>query len=80
VSAARYGAPVIPWLIFAVVAVPLLVIAFAAARRKTISGERPVDDDAQSQAKLEQEFAAAEAYEEQWREQDRKSFHEERLP
>ena len=70
----------IPWLIFAVVAVPLLIVAFAAARRKTAAGERPVDADSQSQARIDQEFAAAEAYEDQWREQDKKSFHQERLP
>jgi hypothetical protein len=69
---------VIPWLIIAVVAVPVLVIAFAAVRRTTPVNARPADPAAQARA--EEEFAAAEAYEEQWREEDKKRFHEERLP
>jgi hypothetical protein len=68
----------IPWIIMAVVAVPLVVIAFIAMRRKTAAGERLADDDAQAQA--EQEFAEAEAYEARWREEDKERFHQERLP
>ena len=68
----------IPWLIMAVVAVPLVVIAFMAMRRKTAAGELLADDDAQAEA--EQEFAEAEAYEERWREEDKERFHQERLP
>ena len=70
----------IPWLVFALVAVPLVVIAFAVSRRKTAAGEHPADDDAQARARTEQEFAEAEAYEAKWREQDEEKFRQERLP
>jgi hypothetical protein len=71
---------VIPWLIFAAVVVPLVVVAFAASRRRTAAGEHPASEDAQAKAETEREFAAAEAYEEKWREEDKKSYREERLP
>ena len=67
----------IPWFIMAVVAVPLVVIAFMAVRRNTAS-ELPASNDAE--ARTEQEFAEAEAYEERWREEDKERFHQERLP
>ena len=70
----------IPWLIFAVVVVPLAVIGFAAARRRTAAGEHPATEDAQERALTEQEFAEAEAYEAKWREQDKERYHQERLP
>jgi hypothetical protein len=70
----------IPWLIFAVVAVPLVVVAFVAMRRRTVAGEHPASENAQSRAEIEQEFADAEAYEAKWREEDKKKFHDERLP
>ena len=67
----------IPWLIFAVIVVPLVVIGFAATRRRTAAGEHPAGEDAEE---TEREFAAAEAYEEKWREQDKERYREERLP
>ena len=67
----------IPWIIFAVVVVPLVVIAFVAMRRKTAAGEL-LDDDAQARA--EQEFAEAEAYEAKWREEDKEKSRQERFP
>ena len=70
----------IPWIIMAVVAVPLVVIAFDATRRRTMAGEHPAGEDAQARARIEEEFAAAEAYEAEWREQDKEKFHQERLP
>ena len=70
----------IPWIIMAVVVVPLVVIAFVATRRRTIAGEHPAGEDAEARARIEQEFAAAEAYEAEWREQDKEKFHQERLP
>jgi hypothetical protein len=69
-----------PWIIFALVAVPLVLVAFAAARRRTSAGEHPPGEDADEQARTEQEFADAEAYEEKWREQDKERYREERLP
>ncbi len=62
----------LPWLLIAVVLVPLLVIAFAAARRTKTAGEHPVPEDAATQARIEQEFTEAEAYQEQWREEEKK--------
>ena len=70
----------IPWLIFALVVVPLVVIAFVATRRKTAAGEHPADEDAEARARTEQEFAEAEAYEAEWRAKDKKRYRQERLP
>ncbi|HEV8098626.1 MAG TPA: hypothetical protein VGP56_05740 [Gaiellaceae bacterium] len=65
-----------PWLIFAVVAVPLLLVGFMATRRKTDAGERP----ASGETLTDKELAEAEAYEEEWHEQDKEHYREERLP
>lgn len=70
----------IPWIIIALVAIPLVVIAFLATRRRTAAGEHPVSEDAQARAEIEQEFSEAEAYEAKWHEEDKKSYHQERLP
>jgi hypothetical protein len=67
----------IPWIIMAVVAVSLVVIAFMAMRRNR-AGELLAGDDAE--ARTEKEFAEAEAYEAKWREEDKERFHQERLP
>ena len=69
-----------PWLIFALVAVPLVVVAFVVTRRRTTAAEHPPGEDAQAKALTEQEFAEAEAYEAKWREEDKQRYHEERLP
>jgi len=71
---------VIPWLIFALVAVPLVVVGFVAARRRTVASEHPASEDAQEKALTEQEFAEAEAYEAKWREEDKERYRQERLP
>jgi len=71
---------VIPWLIFAAVVVPLVVVGYAASRRRTAAGEHPANEDAQAKAETEREFAAAEAYEEKWREEDKEKYRQERLP
>jgi uncharacterized membrane protein len=76
----RYAARVFPWIIFALVAVPLVVVAFVASRRRTAAGEHPAGEDAEAKALTEQEFAEAEVYEEKWREEDKERYHEERLP
>ena len=70
----------IPWLIFALVAVPLVVVGFVATRRKTVAGEHPASEDANEKALTEQEFAEAEAYEAKWHEEDKERYHQERLP
>jgi cytochrome c oxidase assembly factor CtaG len=76
----RYAASVIPWIVLALVAVPLVVVAFVATRRRTVAGEHPASEDAQARALTEQEFAEAEAYEAKWREEDKEKYHQERLP
>ena len=70
----------IPWLIFAVVVVPLVVVAFVVARRNTAAGEHPALEDDAARTRTEQEFADAEAYEAKWHEADKERYHEERLP
>jgi hypothetical protein len=75
-----YAARVIPWIVFALVAVPLVVVGFVATRRRTAAGEHPASEDAQARALTEQEFAEAEAYEAKWHEGDKERYHEERLP
>ena len=70
----------IPWIIFALVVVPLVVVAFVASRRRTAAGEHPASEDAQARALTEQEFAEAEAYEAKWLEEDREKHDKERLP
>jgi hypothetical protein len=67
---------VIPWIIFAVVVVPLVVVAFVATRRRTAAGEHP----ANTPELTEQEFEAAEASQAEWQEEEKKRYHEERLP
>jgi uncharacterized membrane protein len=76
----KYAACVIPWIVMAVVAVPLVVVGFVAARRRTIAGEHPASEDAQARALTEQEFAEAEAYEAKWREKDKERYDQERFP
>jgi hypothetical protein len=68
----------IPWILIALVAVPLVLVAFIAMRRKTAAGELLAGEDAEARA--EEEFAEAEAYEARWREEDKERFHQERLP
>jgi len=63
---------VLPLIIIAVIAIPLLVVAFRATQRSKEVGEHPVPEDAASRQKTEDEFAAAEAYQEQWREEEKK--------
>jgi hypothetical protein len=66
-----------PWLLFGLIAVPLVVIAFAASRRRTSAGEQVDSEDKQE---LEKEFADAEAFEAKWHEQDKERYRQERLP
>jgi hypothetical protein len=61
----------IPWLIFALVLVPLLVVAFVVARRRTVAAEHPAGQTAEDRAEMEREFAESEAYQAKWRDEDR---------
>ena len=47
-------------------------MAFRAATRSKVAGEHPAPEDAATIARTEQEFADAEAYQEQWREEEKK--------
>ena len=62
----------LPVIIIVIVVIPLLVVAFRAATRSKSAGEHPVTEDAATVERTEQEFAAAEAYQEQWREEEKK--------
>ena len=70
----------IPWIIIAVVAVPLVVIGFLAMRRNTAASELAAGDDAEARALVQREFAEAEAYQAKWHEEDKERYHQERLP
>ena len=70
----------LPWIIIAVVVVPLVVIGFVVTRRQTAAGEQLESEDADTRARTEEEFAAAEAYDAEWREQDKERHRQERLP
>jgi hypothetical protein len=76
----RYAGRVIPWIIFALVVVPLVVVAFVATRRRTVAGEGLASETAEERARTEQEFAEAEAYDAEWRKQDEERHRQERLP
>ena len=58
----------------------MVLVGFVATRRRTVAGEHPPGEDARERALTEQEFAEAEAYEAKWHEEDKKRYHEERLP
>jgi len=77
---ARYAARVIPWIVIAVVVVPLVIVGFLATRRSTVTKEHPASEDAVARARTEQEFAEAEAYEAEWREEDKERYRQERFP
>ena len=62
----------LPVIIFVIVLIPLLVVAFRVTRREKAVGEHPVPEDARTKQRTEQEFADAEAYQEQWREEEKK--------
>jgi hypothetical protein len=60
---------VLPVVIFVAVALPLLLAGFLIARRRTTAGERPAAMTDVERQREEQEFEAAERYQEQWREE-----------
>jgi flagellar basal body-associated protein FliL len=71
---------VIPWIIVAVIVVPLLVVAFVVMRRNTAATEHAGTEDEAELARTEGEFAEAEAFEAKWHEEDKKRYQQERLP
>jgi hypothetical protein len=61
-----------PIIAFVAIGLPLLVLAFLAVRRAKSTGEHPVPATEAERARNEEEFAAAEAYQEEWREEEKK--------
>jgi hypothetical protein len=53
---------VLPVIIFAAVAIPLLVLAFVAVRRRGGAGEHPPNETDADRRRNEQEFEEAERY------------------
>ena len=66
----------LPVLIFALVALPLLVLAFLARRRSTRAGEHAAGETDEERMHEEEEFAEAERYQAEWREEQHKHEHE----
>jgi hypothetical protein len=71
---------VLPVVIFAAVAIPLLVIGFVTVRGRTGQVEHPTTETEADRERNEQEFEAAERYQEQWREENHDHLRDERLP
>ena len=67
-----YRAAMFPIVAFVAIGLPLLLLAFLAVRKAKASGEHPVPESDADRARIEDEFAAAEAYQEQWREEEKK--------
>ena len=67
-----------PVIAFAVAAAVLIGI-YLATRQSTAAGERPDGDAATEQARIEEEFADAEAYQEEWREEQHREHPPESL-
>ena len=59
----------LPVIIFVAVALPLLFAGFVIVRQKNAAGERPLTETDTDRRREEQEFDAAERYQEQWREE-----------
>jgi hypothetical protein len=67
---------VLPILIFALVALPLLVIAFVVARRRDTAGEHPATETDADRLEMEREFEESERYQAQWRDEQHKHPHD----
>ncbi len=59
----------LPVLIVAVIAIPLLLLAFGAMRRSNSAGEHPAGETDADRLKTEQEFEESERYQAEWREE-----------
>lgn len=70
----------LPIVILAAIAIPLLVVAFAAVRRSARAGEHPSSETEADRERTAHEFDEAEQYEAEWREENRDHLREERLP
>jgi hypothetical protein len=70
---------VIPWLIFGVIAFLVLVLGFGVLRSR-LQAEHPVGETDADRARNEEEFEAAERYQEQWRGEHRKEHDDTQIP
>ena len=70
----------LPVVILAAVAVPLVVIGFLTVRRRAAAGEHPTTETAADRERTEHEFDEAEQYQAEWREENHEHLREERLP
>ena len=70
----------LPVIIIAVIAIPLILIAFRNVRRNAHEEEHPVTETDADRARTEHEFEDAERYQAEWREQTHDDLREERLP
>ena len=69
----------LPLIIIVVVAIPALSLAFRATQRSKTAGEHPPTENTAMRERTEREFGAAGAYQEQWRENEKKRPHDTRL-
>jgi hypothetical protein len=60
---------VLPIVIIAAVAIPLLAIAFFASRRRVSEGEHPAAETDAHRELIEQEYEESERYQAEWREE-----------
>ena len=70
----------LPVLIFALVAIPILVIAVVTVRKRTTAAEHPADEDAAARAEVEREFDEAERYQAEWREEQHRDHPRDESP
>jgi hypothetical protein len=71
---------VLPVVIVAAVAIPLLVIAFLAARRSADAGEHPAGETDEDRQRMEQEFEESERYQAEWRKEQHEHDRDTPLP
>ena len=62
----------LPFVIIAAVAIPLLAIAFYASRRSAKAGEHPAGETEEHRRLIEQEYEESERLQAQWREEQHK--------
>jgi hypothetical protein len=70
---------VFPFIVFGVVAILVLVLGFGLVRSRN-RAEHPAGETDADRAELEREFAAAEAYTDQWRKEHHNELEDERIP
>jgi hypothetical protein len=70
---------VIPWLIFGVIAILVLVLGFGVLRSRR-QAEHPAGETDADRARNEEEFEAAERYQELWRGEHRKEHDDTQIP